>query len=59
MLFTFSDNDPFDVNWMYQELSKRLNSKIYSPRVIDDTVTTLANMFVVPAVQYFKEFPIS
>lgn len=59
MLFTFSDNDPFDVNWMYQELSKRLNSKIYSPRVIDDTVTTLANMFVVPAVQYFKDFLIS
>ena len=58
MLFTFTDNDPFDVNWMYQELSKRLKDSSYSPKVIDDTVTTLVNMFVVPAIQYFKEFPI-
>lgn len=60
MLFTFPDNsEPFDTQWMYQELSKRLKDSSYSPKVIDDTVTTLVNMFVVPAVQYFKEFSIS
>lgn len=58
MLFTFSDNDPFDINWMYQEISKRLKNTPYSPKVIDDTVTALTDMFVVPAAKYFKELPI-
>ncbi len=57
MLFTFSANEPFDVTWVYQELCKRLKNTNYPQRAIDDTITYLQNIFVVPAVQYIREFP--
>lgn len=54
MLFTFSYREPFDVAWVYQELCNRLKNTPYPQRAIDDTVAYLQNIFVVPAIQYFK-----
>lgn len=59
MLFVFCNNDPFDVDRLYKELSERIKGKNYSPRIIEEAVTTLESMFVVPASEYCKEFPIS
>lgn len=57
MLFTLPNNEPFDTSWLNQQLTHKLEGTSYTPRLISDTVTAIENMFVVPAVQFYKEFP--
>lgn len=48
--------NPLMLSGYIAELSKRITNTSYSPRIIDDTITFLKNMFVISALQYESEY---